>query len=629
MPIEIERRGRKKKKRDTEKAIAKWKIHLSLGEKRLKDAGGDIRGKGEWKEHIDFFKGNQWSPGQGGEEKTFHRITSNLVKSNIDSLRPQLYFQNPKVKITVKNPEILKEPQVDRDGNLLMPGTAVARIGGELVNVNVQIDLIEAIDNYYLGEMGVKKVMRRLINDALTMPYGVGKIEWWVQTRQQELVLERNEETGEATKIEMREVVVWQKPIFTRIKPWLFLWDEDLDEFDLSQAKWVAEIKYQTLEELEDDPYLKNLKDLGSPKFSPKGDYNPEDLGPGDERKDDRFRVYYIHDLMEEEFIVWVEGSEKFQRRESHPYADIENSIFIVLGFDEIPDSAFPLPLPRQIRSKIEVRNWILSAMANHIARFNRKYKILEGGMTPSEKSKLEEGADGAIIEVTTMNAGPDPIKDAPLSVDLYSLADILKREVTEDVGVTAMNRGTREPGVETAFEASKIQSGADVKTEEKRDIVHDFMVDLVKKLNQILKVFVDEPIAQEIVGSTGSSWVNWTRSDIQGEFIEDVDIYSGMPFSVLEDRRQALEMFALVAADPGFDGNEVRQELRKRMGWPEKVIRQPDRPAQEDDPAIQQLLEQSRKGQSTTMRPGGGGESAKRGPDILAGLIGPARGGP
>jgi len=271
--------------------------------------------------------------------------------------------------------------------------------------------------------------------------------------------------------------------------------------------------------------------------------------------------------------------------------------------------------------------------MANHISRFNRKYKVMKNSMDDAEREKFERGEDGTIVEVSNMGGGPEPIKDAPVSVDMYSLEAILKREVTEEFGQSAFNRASREPGVETATEADKIQSGADVKTEEKRDVVKDFMVLLVRKLNQILKVYVDVPIATEILGRDGTSWVAWTKEDIQGEFIEDVDIYSGMPFSVLEDRRQALEMFSLIQADPMVDPIKVRRELFKRMGWNEGLLKPIEQVRQESQQAAaqaeQDALNEQQAGQSTTIRPKGpSGETAQRGPDILASLLGQARGG-
>jgi len=623
---------RKERKRG-KKEVELWQKRLELSEAKLKKAGTTVKGKGDWETYINLYRGLHWKKGEGGSAGTWHRITSNLVKSNIDALRPQLFFNNPKVKIKLKNPQITPTEIPQPDGSVIPPGAAVATINGKLVDASLQVELLEAIDNYYLGEMSVKSTMRRIINDALVLPYGVGKLEWTYEMEEIEVVVSVNEKTGKETT-EKREVVLWQKPSFIRIKPWQFLWDAETDEFDIDSSRWVAEVKFLSKTEMEADPFMENLKDLGKAEFEVTGGVDGMFNGEETPEQFKRWKVYEIHDLKNDRLIVWVSGSEKFQQNRPHPYSEVEGSVYIALGFNLDINSAFPLALPAQIASKVKARNWILSYMTNHIARFNRKYKMLVNTADPAEKERFERGDDGTIIEVSNMGGGPEPIKDAPVTVDMYNLEAILKTEVTEEIGVSAFQRAGREPGVETATEANKIQAGADVKTEEKRDIVKDFMISLVRKMNQILKVYVDEPIATEILGQQGTQWIEWSKADIQGEFIEDVDIYSGMPFSVLEDRRQALEMFSLTQADPIFDAIEVRKELVRRMGWNERLIKSPEQVQAEQEQAAaqeQQLAqEEAQSSTASNIRPStGAGERAQQGPDFLASLLGQAnRGG-
>lgn len=623
----ITRRGQNKKKRGERgvksREVTLWQRRLHLAEKKLEDAGGDTRGKGKWARLIQLFEGKYWAEGEGGASGKFHQITSNLIKSTIDSIRPQLYFRDPKVKIKIKNPSIAQSPFQGSDGVMIPPGRPIAMVSGQWVDAQVQIDLMEAVDNYYLKEMGVKKVVKRSLNDALILPFGCVKLEWWIETEMREVTTAVNDDTGEPTQTEMREVVVWQKPIITRIKPWRFIWDAKLDEFDTDKADWYAEIKYMSLAELEEDPFLKFKKnDLGDPQFS-----LADEIENDEEETEDfqRYKVYEIHDLKNRQLLVWIDGSEKFARNETHPYADIEGGVYSTIGFDETPGSAYPLALPDQIKSKVHARNWILSYALNHIQRFNRKYIQLRGNMDPDEKERFETGADGTVVEVKSMGGGPIPIKEAGLSIDMYNVEAILKREVTEDLGVSAMNRAAREPGVETATEVQKIQSGADVKMEEKREAVTEWMESIVLKLNQILQLYLDTKEVIKIVGPEGDKWIEWSREDIQGQFIPEVDIYSGLPFSLQEDRRQAMEMFALIQQDPLFDPYEVRAEVRKRMNWPEKVLRPREQQMQQDPMAQAAAQQQNVANQSTQLRPNGP-DTVKRAPDILGQLLGASR---
>jgi hypothetical protein len=651
--------------------VARWQKRIGAAERQLRRAGGDLRQEGGWKSLIRLYGGDQWE--HVPNPRRFHRITSNLIKANIDVLRPQLYFVNPRVKIQVRNPYVLPEdvpemavnPATGQPEPVMRPappvpapaqpaaaagqfaapqaapppalvpvikfpkGSAVAKVGGQWVDASEQVRLLEEIDNYYLDEMDFKSKMRRIITDSLVLPYGVGKIEWVTRLRRREEPV-FSEPEGVETGTRTVEEIQYEGPQFRRIKPWNFLWDPELDEFDLSQARWVAEIFYASREQLEADPNLVNLDRIGNARWNAGiGEDEPEMAadGDGDTARQEfaRYKCYEIHDLEHGKLIVWVEGSDVFQRFEDSPYESVEGSVYTVLGYDEDVESAFPLSLVEQMKTKQQAYNYILSYMTNHIRRFNRKYAVTQGTLNPDEEAKLEEGADGSIIR--TEGQDPRPIQDAPISVDMYNVKEVLKRELTEETGVSSMQRASREPGVNTAYEASQIQGGADLKVQEKRDIVRRFVTLVVRKLNQILKLYATREQVLRIAGPKGVHWVRWTREDIQGEFFEDVDIYTSQPFSQEMERRQAMELFSLVARDPYFDPYEVRRELQRKMGWSDKVLLTPDGVRQKMETmtsAELEMLDLARRDANTGIR--GTGGQTRRDTDMMAGVMGPVR---
>ena len=654
-PPKVTKKGGKSASKDTE--VQYWERRLNLAERKLKDKGGDMKrgadGTRGWRGLINFYQGQQWRPGMAGKDKTFDRITANQAKSNIDSIRPQLYFQNPRIHIALKNPQLaesdIPEVQMTPMGPqpVMQPGptdpmtgqptpvpviripkgTPIATVNGQVVDAQEQIDLLTAVDNYYFEETNAKVKIKRVVNDALILPYGVAKWEWVVEIDKEE---ETDPATGEPTGKKV-EKVSRQYAKLTRIKPWCFIWDTELDEFDISEAAWVAEIKYVTKEELEGDEQL-DISDMHLPDPT----YYIDDFDHNYRRTSDRdsdmgrYKLYEIHDLRRGEFLVWLEGSPKINRHDTpSPYAMVEGSIYTALGFDETPDDSFPLSQIDQIKSKAEAYNKIRSYQVNHVARFNRKYKRLKGAMDEPELEKWERGEDGTCIEVKDMNMGPEPIKDAEINVDSYKVADDLKNEMREDIGVTAMMKGTRETGVDTAFEANLIQGGSDIKIQEKRDTVRNFCKDLLRKLNQILKEYADTPTIVEIAGQKGKKWVSWTNNDIKGEFLEDVDIYSTLPYSEDVDKKQAMEMYSLAGADPMFDGYKVRQQLVRVFKWPDDVLLseqdfQARMMAQQQQASMQQAQQENQKQQSRSIRPTEG--QVRRGPDMQAGIMGAAR---
>jgi len=642
-------------KKDEE--VETWERRLKLSEDKLKEKSGDMHNRQTstqgWKQLLNFVKGNQWREGQGGKKKTFDRITANQAKSNIDSIRPQLYFQNPRIKISIKNPMLASQdiPEMQTTPMGPMPvmqqgppdpmtgqpkpvpvlrikkGDPVAIVGGQTVDARQQCELMEAVDNYTFVETRAKTKIKRIINDALILPYGVAKWEWIVETEESDELDKSGKPTG--NKIEK---VVRQYAELNRVKPWCFIWDSELDEFDIENSPWVAEIKYLSEEEIREDKSLGNVDELPEPSYYVDNDYtvgNQQDI-----EEFARYKVFEIHDLKHGEFLVWIEGSEKINRKESpSPYRNVEGSIYTVLGFDDVPDESFPLSIIDQVKSKAEAYNKVLSYMVNHVARFNRKYKQLKGTMDEAELEKWERGEDGVTVTVKDMNAGPEPINDANINPDVYKVAGILKSEITEDIGVSAYQRSGREPGVDTAFEANLIQGGADIKIQEKRDTVKEFCVRIIKKLNQILKDNADTPTIIKIAGEMGERWVKWTNEDIKGEFIEDVDIYSSMPFSEEVEKKQAMEMYSLAAVDPFFNPFKVRQQVVRVFKWPDDLLYSQEEYAQiqqeqQKQAAEQQAQIENQKQQSRNIRPSKGPESStvRNNADQKAAISGQAR---
>jgi len=629
-----------------------WERQIELSEEKLKEKSGDMRDRkgsaGKWRGLINFYKGDQWREGQGGQKKTFDRITANQAKSNIDSIRPQLYFQNPRIQISLKNPQLAErdypqmgpmgQPVMQQDPQTGQPmpvlairkGQPIAQIGGQIVDAQTQVELIQAIDNYVFTETKAKSKIRRIINDALILPYGVAKWEWIVVTEQTEETNEKGEPTGEQI-----ETVTRQYARLSRVKPWQFLWDSELDEFDIEAAAWVAEIKYLSEEEIKADKSLTGTDTLPEPAYY----VGDEARGHSRETKPEeiaRYKVYEIHDLRHGEFLVWIEGSDKINRKESpSPYEMVEGSIYTVLGFDDVPDDSYPLSTIDAIKSKGEAYNKVISYMVNHVARFNRKYRTLKGNLDESEMEKWERGEDGVTVTVKDMASGPEPISDAPIQTDAYNVATLLKREIVEDIGVTSMNKGTRETGVDTAYEASLIQGGADIKIQEKRDIVRQFCCDIIRKLNQILKAHADTEQVVKVVGQKGEQWMKWKNTDIEGEYIEDVDIYSTLPFSEELEKKQAMELLSLAGGDPYFNPVKVRQQVVRIFKWPENLLyNEQELAAMQQQQQQQQMMaergqmKEAQAQQSRNMRPTGGKtkSNVQTGTDLKSGMMGQAR---
>lgn len=638
-------------KKPRKEILPYWKRQLARAEKKLKDKGGEWADENcAWRNYVKFYEGEQWIGISAGESRKWDRITANIAKSNIDVIRPQLYFQNPKVRVSIQNPEIAAQPVPETDIEVdpmtgmqrqvpqvdpatgqpkirIPAGTPVATVNGQLVDATQQTELIEQVDNYYLDEMDAKMLIRRVINDALILPYGVLKLEWVVEFEEGEDVDDQGMPTGKKT-----EKVAYQYPKLSRVKPWCLLWDPDLEEFNFDSCRWIAEVQYLTKEETEKIPDIKvDWKEISAEfKYTDPEDFDLRANRSGDnEDSEPRYKVYQIHDLAGKNYYVWVQGSAKLNRIEEPSYYDfVEESIYTVLGFDETPGDSFPIPKLAQIRTKAQAYNKIVSYQVNHVGRYNRKYGAVRAMLDgDTEVEKLERGGDGSVIMLKDMAGLPLPIADANINPDVYRVADALKREITEDIGVTAYGRGSREPGVDTAYEANLIQGGSDIKVQEMRDCVREFVRKIVRKLNAILKKYADQPQVIRIAGSAGERWVRWTAEDIRGEYLEDVDIYSSMPFAPEVAKKQALETVTILSTHPAVNQQRLIEWYVKEAKIPENILKSQAEMQQEQQAAMQQQQQQqaiAAQNQVAGSRPRP--EEARNRNDMMAGIVGPAR---
>lgn len=410
----------------------------------------------------------------------------------------------------------------------------------------------------------------------------------------------------------------------------------------------MAEVKWLSKASIEEDQYLevtaKDWQDIGATDYKiEESEKVLDDVSSTGEIPEDLrlYKVFEIHDQKNQRLKVWIEGMEGFARDEENPYKLVEGTIFSLLGFDETIDDSFPLPKSRSIKSKQEAYNFLRSYQVNHAARGHRRYQYQRNTIKDEEIQKWEKGGDNTLIAIDG-GAGIQVVDHAPIQQDSYNVADIIKSEVTEEVGVSAYGRSSREPGVDTAFEANLIQSGTDVKTEEMRDVVREYVRTVVKKLNTILQLFADMPTVEEVVGLKGTRWIEWTNDDIQGDFIEDVDIYQAMPYSKLEDRKQTMEWFSLIQNDPYYDAFQVRRELNRAMDRDNGLLKTPAEMQAEAEAAKQAEMEKmqmeaqlkmtgqvakkptAEAQQAKTLRPSEG--DVRRRPDMVAGITGPAR---
>ena len=177
--------------------------------------------------------------------------------------------------------------------------------------------------------------------------------------------------------------------------------------------------------------------------------------------------------------------------------------------FTEHPDLLYGPPDLWQVLSQQDAYNEIASMTLNHVKRFLRKYVVQRGGFDPKELAKLLSPVDGLVIEAEgDIDKVIGPIPDAPIPPDWYQVRVHNRDDHDRVSGIADFVRGVAEK-VDTATEASLLQSNLNVRTNDTRNIMENFAEAVAAELLLIDAQTLELPRAIPVIGPDGAMALN------------------------------------------------------------------------------------------------------------------------
>lgn len=114
-----------------------------------------------------------------------------------------------------------------------------------------------------------------------------------------------------------------------------------------------------------------------------------------------------------------------------------------------------------------------------------------------------------------------------------------------------------------TARESGIVEQAFDVRIDERKDIVADVLVNIIRKWNQFIFSFWTEKRVVEIVSPQGTPfWMEYTGDQLRGEYFLTVDPESGMPLNRQLKYMMAKDMFEAFGGDELIDQIILRKIL-------------------------------------------------------------------
>jgi len=429
----------------------------------------------------------------------------NLAHAHVRTLVPTLFFQNPSVDCVP---------------------TAPQHVGKEKT--------WNGIINNTLDKVGFAKEIKKAVLDAVVYPEGVIKdVLNSVDTTQTE-----SNNTGP---------VPWGDkgtPSHVRISPNQLIVDYLTKDRDTDNARFIA-IRYRKplVEVKTHEIYGPNVeKDVNSSKPLTTGNMMNATIRSADDWDDADKR---IDGEIDEELVtiyeVWIfrllssDGKYKIEQqmctllegqlkpiRELTPWSEVMGE-----GFNKFPVTRLVLQPVPDANSTSELGvwegmqhsiNWLMSRVTQLVENDRIIHEVDPSKIKNFEKFKQQfyQGGSRILAEVTELGS-INVLQPTFVGRDNYQLANMLQGYIQQVSGIGQNRRGGS--GIRTATEASLVDQGTQIKTDEKVDIVSKFLVDIIFKTVIIIRSIVKDNTGTEWVmrmtGDVGAvSWTSFTSED-------------------------------------------------------------------------------------------------------------------
>jgi len=504
----------KKKTRD-EFAI-QWKEKIKAGLDYRKRFSTSER----WVDFRKMYRG-QWDEGI---------VPVNRVFSYGRTLVPRVYFRSPRVSITATRPDLVWHAKV-----------------------------VEAIDNQLIRETFLKNTLKRSSLDSYLC--GTGPIKIGYDSQFGYLPEQAVGESGEtATQIgrkegELIEYQVGVKPGF----PWaLRVMPEDVvvpwGSSDQHSLPWVAHYILRPLDDVKQDQKYNQeaLKDIKGTRTPDKGITDRPEYRPRAQRDKDVIfaELWEVRDLKTKSLLVFCEDKLLLSDGD---VLQIEGLPWEFIQFNDDPEFFWAIPDVHILEPQQKELNEVRTQASRHRKIALLKFLYLRTAIKSEELEKFFSGVVGPGVAVdgdslanviTTLQPHMPP--------ELWREAEVILQDMGEEMGFSPNQLNQFKGGTPpTATESGIVEQSFDVRTDERKDIVGDVLVNIIRKWNQYIFSFWTEDKVIQIVSPEGTPfWIQYTGDQLKGEYFLSVDPESGMPLNRALKYSMAKDLFGTLNGD-------------------------------------------------------------------------------
>jgi hypothetical protein len=557
--------------RVSQKEVNRWKDNLTLADRKFKAEAEPFITK-----MRSYLLGNQW-PDLTPDKTAIQRLVVNLILADIKVMLPTLALRNPRIFVKPTGATM----QMPDPNNPEGAGIPVQMIPGptgqpQPVPLLAAAKAKEALVNWRWKQLRVTTQVRRALVDSLLSPFGIVKLGFTVATEKVDIA-----QDGSSEELIPHELIKAESPFAVRWSPLDFRVDPDARYPTLEDARWIAFGYKMRLSAIQASSKFKNTKNL-QPTVESKQDYQKPGEGSGSSvaivngdglktytDDPDAFKLVQLWEIWDKEnhqLITLADDHDKALEYRDWPTIH-KGFPCKTLVFLEHPDVLYGPPDLWHVLGQQDAYNQVATMILNHVRRFVRKYTTPRGAFDDKELEKLQMPIDGMVLQSESdSDKAIQAIPDAPIPVDWWQTRVNFRDDHDRVSGVADFVRGVAEK-VDTATEASLLQSNLNVRTNDARDVVETFAEGIADELLNIDCQTINIPKAIPVLGPDGAIALNefvhvQTRETLLADADVEIEIGSMQPTNQQLRKKDTLEVYTLFRNDPLVDQVKLRTKV-------------------------------------------------------------------
>ena len=536
--------------------IEQWKDAIDLGYQYKKKYGECDR----WETYKKYYRGIF----PGYTTSTTGILPYNLTYAMARTLIPNIYFRNPYVNITPR-------PKF-----------------GARIPLDMHAKILEGVDNWLCQEMSLKKEMKTALLDGFFTNKCIWKIGYDSQYGFTPTDTADNIGIKDATltqfskKGELTEYNINVKPGM----PWVLRVDPDdiIVPFGtrvLDDCAWIAQRVIRPLSDVKGDPKYKHTKDLEGThlemiyKDSKRVDFYKEMT-----KLCDWVEIWEIRDRKRKEICAFVPGYDEWIREPEEDVLQIEGLPYVDMNMNEDPQyfwgvSDVAIMEPQQLKCN-EARTQAMLHRRAALLKFLVDKNIID-------QEEIDKMCSENVAPVVRLKGPPGAsiVQLQPhIPADLIGWVEQIRSDVREMIGFSRQSSGELPAGRRTAREVDVATMAKEIRLDERRDMMADCFVDIIRKVNQVIFDKWDTSHIVQVVGYDGAKyWIEYTRDAIMGEYNVRVDVESMTPVTKALKRKEIVELVGALSKYPRANIDYLMKVLVREFDYLDALAILPEAP--------------------------------------------------